>query len=141
MQKAKGTYDVYGEYGRKVLALENILKELNMNIDHVVLLNIDYDTALKRTLGRRICPECKRTYNVLTGYNTPKVDNTCDDCGCPLDKRNDDNEESLKAGFKFFNENTLKVVDYYRNLGKVIEVDSSRDIEQVMKDLEKSLGV
>lgn len=28
MQKAKGTYDVYGEYGRKVLALENILKDL-----------------------------------------------------------------------------------------------------------------
>ena len=28
MQKAKGTYDVYGEYGRKVLALENILRDL-----------------------------------------------------------------------------------------------------------------
>ena len=28
MQKAKGTYDVYGEYGRKVLELENILKDL-----------------------------------------------------------------------------------------------------------------
>ena len=133
--------DGYPRIMDQVYALEDMLKELNLNIDYVVYLKVDYETALKRTIGRRICPNCKKTYNVLTGYNTPKVENTCDNCGCPLDKRNDDNEESLKVRFNFFKENTLPVVDYYKTLGKVIEIDSSKDINEVVKDLGKSLGV
>jgi adenylate kinase len=133
--------DGYPRVMDQVYALEGMMKELNFNVDYVVYLKVDYETACKRTLGRRICPKCKKTYNVLTGYSTPKVENTCDDCGCPLDKRNDDNEESLKVRFDFFKENTLPVVEYYRNLGKLVEIDSSKDIEVVMKDLEKSLGV
>lgn len=133
--------DGYPRIMDQVYALEEMQKELNLNIDYVIYLKVDYETALKRTLGRRICPNCKKTYNVLTGYNTPKVENTCDNCGCLLDKRNDDNEESLKVRFDFFKENTLPVVEYYKSLGKVIEIDSSKTIEEVIKDLEKSLGV
>ena len=133
--------DGYPRMMSQVYALEEMSEELKLNIDYVIYLKIDYETALKRTLGRRICPECKKTYNVLTGYNTPKVENTCDNCGCLLDKRNDDNEDSLKVRLNFFKENTLPVVEYYKKLGKVIEIDSSKDINEVIKDLEESLGV
>ena len=133
--------DGYPRVMDQVYALEGMKEELNFDIDYVIYLKVDYETALKRTLGRRICPKCKKTYNVLTGYNTPKVENTCDNCGCLLDKRNDDNEDSLKVRFDFFKENTLAVVEYYKKLGKVIEIDSSKDINEVVKDLEESLGV
>ena len=76
--------DGYPRVMDQVYALESMKNELNLNIDYVIYLKVDYETALKRTLGRRICPNCKKTYNVLTGYNTPKVENTCDNCYTPF---------------------------------------------------------
>lgn len=133
--------DGYPRTMDQVHSLEGMLKELDLNIDYAIYLNVDFETALKRTLGRRICPKCKMTYNVLTGFNTPKEGETCDFCGVALDKRNDDTEESLKTRFELFNKNTLPVVEYYRELGKLIEVDVTRDMELIIKDIELSLGV
>ena len=51
---------------------EEILKKLNIDVDKVIYIDIDKETGLKRVLGRRTCPKCKKGYNVLTGYNKPK---------------------------------------------------------------------
>lgn len=133
--------DGYPRRMEQVYAFEDICKELNIKIDKVIYLTVDYETALKRTLGRRICPECKMTYNVLTSVNPPKNGENCDYCKVPLVKRNDDNEESLKAGLKFFNETTSEVLEYYRNKGLVVEIDATKDLEVMIKEIEESLGV
>lgn len=133
--------DGYPRIMSQVVALEEMQKKLNLNIDYVLYLRIDYETALKRTIGRRVCPECKMTYNVLTGFNTPKNHEVCDHCNVELTQRNDDNEESLQVRLNFFNEHTIPVVEYYRGLGKLIEIDSTRDIILILNDIEKYLGV
>lgn len=133
--------DGYPRIMSQVVALEEMQKRLNLNIDYVIYLKIDYETALKRTIGRRICPECKMTYNVLTGFNTPKNGEVCDYCKVDLTKRNDDNEESLQVRLNFFNEHTIPVVEYYKGLGKLIEIDSTRDMKLILNDIEKYLGV
>lgn len=133
--------DGYPRIMDQTYALEEMLKDLNLNIDYVIYLKVDYETALKRTIGRRICPKCKKTYNVLTEFSTPKNGEICDYCNIELGKRNDDTEESLKVRLKFFNEYTIPVIEYYKKSGKLIEVDSTRNIELILKDIEKYLGV
>jgi len=45
--------------------------------------------------------------------------------------RADDNEESIKKRFRTFIETSMPVIDYYRERGKVVEIDSSPALEDV----------
>ena len=102
--------DGYPRHMPQVEAVEKISKELNLKIDYAVLLNVDYETALKRTLGREICPKCKKTYNRLTGVNAPLKDGICNDCGVELTTRNDDNEETFKKCYSNYVTNCTPVI-------------------------------
>ncbi len=128
--------DGYPRHMPQVEAVEKISKELNLKIDYAVLLNVDYETALKRTLGREICPKCKKTYNRLTGVNAPLKEGICDDCGVELTTRNDDNEETFKKGFSMFIENCTPVIEYYRNKGILIELNANGSADDTMKEFE-----
>ena len=128
--------DGYPRHMPQVEAVEKMSQELNLKIDYAVLLNVDYETALKRTLGREICPKCKKTYNRLTGVNAPLKDGICNDCGVELTKRNDDNEETFKKGFSMFIENCTPVIEYYRNKGILIELNANGSADDTMKEFE-----
>lgn len=128
--------DGYPRHMPQVDATEKICSDLNLKIDYVVLLNVDYEMALKRTLGREICPKCKKTYNSLTGVNAPLKEGICNDCGVELTKRNDDNEETFKKGFAMFIENCTPVIEYYRNKGILIELNANGSADDTMKKFE-----
>ena len=132
--------DGYPRHMPQVEAVNQMMDELNLKIDYAVLLKVDYDLALKRTLGRQICPNCKKSYNRLTGVNAPKVEDMCDDCNVPLTTRNDDNEETFKIGFAAYEKNCAPVIEYYRNKGMLIELDASKDPEYTFEQLEKIIG-
>lgn len=129
--------DGYPRRMEQVIAVNEITKELNLKIDYAVLLNVDYETGLKRTIGRQICPKCKKTYNRLTGVNAPKVENMCDDCNVELTTRNDDTEEAYQAGYERYQVNCAPVIEYYRNQGMLIEIDGSGTAENTLNQLEK----
>ena len=128
--------DGYPRHMPQVDATEKICSDLNLKIDYAVLLNVDYEMALKRTLGREICPKCKKTYNSLTGVNAPLKEGMCDDCGIELTKRNDDNEETFKKGFAMFIENCTPVIEYYRNKGILIELNANGSADDTMREFE-----
>lgn len=128
--------DGYPRHMPQVDATEKICSDLNLKIDYAVLLNVDYEMALKRTLGREICPKCKKTYNSLTGVNAPLKEGICNDCGVELTKRNDDNEETFKKGFAMFIENCTPVIEYYRNKGILIELNANGSADDTMREFE-----
>ena len=132
--------DGYPRHMGQVAAVNEMCEELGLHIDYAILLNFSYDLALKRTIGRRICPNCKRSYNVLTGVNTPKVENMCDDCNVPLEMRNDDNEETFKKGYETFIINCTPVIEYYRKQGILIEIDASKTPDEELEELERIIG-
>ena len=128
--------DGYPRLMPQVEALEDMCKELNLKIDYAVLLNIDYETGLKRTIGRYICPNCKKTYNVLTGVNVPKVENMCDECNVLLTRRNDDNEEAYKLGYETYLRNCTPVIEYYKKLDAGGSADNTlNEFENIIKEV------
>ena len=63
----------------------------------VIYIHVDKSVLLKRVLGRRVCPNCEKNYNVSFEKFRPKIENVCDVCSSSLIKRTDDTEEgSLK---------------------------------------------
>ncbi|WCJ34983.1 UMP-CMP kinase [Euphorbia peplus] len=53
--------------------------------------------------------------------------------------RVDDNPESIRKRFKYFEEHTLPVVEYYKSKGKVYKIDASKTKEEVFETIERLL--
>ena len=121
--------------------LENILDEINKPISHVIYLDIDSETALKRACGRLQCSNCGKIYNKYIDESKPKTVGICDECNIKLVHRSDDNEDSFKVRFETFMESTKPLIDFYKEKGLLHTVDSSISkeytSEQVIKVLEK----
>lgn len=116
--------------------LDDMFNSLGMIDYEVIYLEIDKESALKRTLGRLVCPKCKSSYNEFNEEMKPKVDNTCDNCGTLLEKRSDDTKETFEIRFDTYMSETKPVLDYYEEKGKLHSVSSLDGIETVLKNLE-----
>lgn len=103
--------------------LEVLLKEINRTLDVVIYLDVPYEVSLKRTLGRLSCPKCKATYNKF--FKPSKVDGICDKCGTTLIHRPEDNEETFNLRYETYLKETTPLIDYYKNLGKLVSVESN----------------
>lgn len=114
---------------------DNILAEINKELGVVIYLDTPRDILEKRITGRRICPKCGATFNVLTGVNTPKVDGICDKCGEKLYQREDDNLESFNTRYETFLEKTYPLVEFYENKNVLYRVKSV-DVDNTMKEIE-----
>lgn len=130
-------FDGYPRTVAQAIDLESILKQLNKKIDAVLNLQLSDDVIIKRITGRRTCSKCGAIYNVY--FNAPKTENICDVCAEALNKRGDDNEESLKVRLSEFNKNTKPVVDFYEKQNIVYNIDAAQDVDGELKDIQKVL--
>jgi adenylate kinase len=104
---------------------------------------VDKDELLRRITGRRVCPACKRSYNMFT--NPPKIDEQCDFDGTKLVQRPDDTEDAFARRMKEYDELTAPVIQHYKSKGRFREVDGQGSMEEVesrilaaLKDLRTS---
>ncbi len=114
---------------------DEILSEINVDLGVVIYLDTPRELLEKRITGRRLCPKCNSTYNILTGVNTPKVENTCDKCGEELYQRSDDNTESFNARYQTYLDKTYPLLDYYEKKNVLYRIKSV-DIDNTMKEIE-----
>jgi UMP-CMP kinase len=49
--------------------------------------------------------------------------------------RNDDNAESIKKRFKTYEESTRPIIEHFRSIGKMRQVNSNRNIDHVFADV------
>ena len=64
----------------------------------------------------------------------------CPICGKKLYVRDDDKPEVIAERLNVYEKTTAPVADYYRKKGLLFEVDASRELDEVYKDIVKRLG-
>ncbi|CEP77509.1 MAG: adenylate kinase [Defluviitoga tunisiensis] len=125
--------DGYPRTIEQAKSLDRTLKELNKQIDAVVLIDVPEEEIVKRISSRRVCPNCGKVYNLIT--LKPKNDELCDNCGTNIIQRNDDREEIVRERYKIYQRNTYPVIEFYRKNNTIITIDGSKDVEEVTKEL------
>ncbi|MEP0805889.1 MAG: adenylate kinase [Chloroflexota bacterium] len=120
-------------------ALEAMLKEFNGHVDAVPFITANEDILVERLSGRWTCRASGHIFNEKT--NPPKVSGVCDFDGSELYQRDDDKSETVKRRIRVYLEQTSPLVDYYRNHGKLIEIDGMQTIEQVAQALASALSM
>lgn len=58
-----------------------------------------------------------------------------------LRARPDDLDEAIKKRLSFYDEEVVQVVDHYRQLGKIIEINGEQTVENVYKDIRSALNI
>ncbi|MEO8736107.1 MAG: adenylate kinase [Edaphobacter sp.] len=98
-----------------------------------VSIRVDESELLRRITGRRICPVCKRIYNI---YSHPPVKpGVCDIDGTPLQHRSDDTEAAFIERMKAYESLTAPVIEHYRSSNRFREVDGGALVEQVARSI------
>ena len=119
---------------------DKILAELNYDIGNIILIDIDEEVLQKRVVGRRLCENCGRIYNINDPKQAPKEESVCDACGGKLYQRTDDNIDSFKNRYETYLEKTAPIIEYYENNHSLKKVDGSKTPEKVFEEIEKIIN-
>ena len=120
-------------------ALDEMLAEHNLKLDHVILLDVDEAALVDRLSGRFSCTQCGASYHER--YNRPSREGVCDVCGSSeFVCRADDRPEAVKARFEVYRRQTAPILPYYRERGILRRVGGMADIDTVTREIDKILG-
>ncbi len=118
--------------------LDNVLRDMNVELDNVLNIYVTDESIIKRISGRRVCPNCGATYHVL--YNPTKEKDVCDLCKTGTIQRDDDKEETVVARLKTYHAQTEPLIDYYSKKGKLVTAVGQEAVENTSREVLKALG-
>ena len=120
-------------------ALDQMLAEKSLKIDHVLELEVDDEAMVERISGRYTCAKCGQGYH--DSFQKPAKEGVCDKCGSTdFIRRADDNAETVRSRLKAYHEQTAPIADFYRSQGTLSSVDGMADIDAVTRQLENIIG-
>ena len=112
-------------------ALDRVLG--GRGIDKVLYIKVSTEELVRRLSGRLICRDCQAPYHEIA--SPPKVLGRCDQCGGELYQRPDDSPETVRKRLEVYFVETAPLIDYYKEAGKLVEIDGERGIEEVGEEL------
>lgn len=114
-------------------ALSSTLSEINGKVCSVPYISVQPEELVNRLSGRWTCRGQGHIYHVL--YNPPKVAGVCDVDGSELYQREDDQPATVEKRIRVYLEQTTPLIQYYRKVGLLVEVDGTQPIEGVTDQL------
>lgn len=131
-------FDGFPRTLNQAIKLDEMLKGINKKIDNVIVLEIDKEIALKRSIGRVACSNCGNIYNIY--FDDLKNPLKCNNCNNELIKRNDDTEEKFNLRFDSYVKNSKKLIEYYEKKNIVNFVSSLNDKETVFAEIKNIIN-
>ena len=118
-------------------ALQKMFSELNLELTCVINVQAPENILVQRLSSRRVCSNkiCSAIYNLIS--KKPKVEEKCDLCGSNLYQRKDDTEEAAKERLIEYHNKTAPLEKYYRDLGKLHDIDGTKDENEVYNEIIK----
>lgn len=97
-------FDGYPRYAQQIESLVTAIENYGWQINKVIRINLSEEDGIKR---------------IMTRVKT--------------ESREDDTPESIARRLELYREQTVPIIDYFKKLNKVVEVDGSGTIEQVFE--------
>jgi len=113
--------------------LGEMLRRQGFKQPFVIHMAIPTSVLMKRLTGRRICKQGGEIYNIYD--RSPKVEGICDNDGGELIHRPDDREEVVAPRLNAYEKLTTPLVQYYRRLGALHDVDANRSVDEVRREI------
>jgi adenylate kinase len=110
-------------------ALENLLKELELNDKRLIAITANEEEIIRRLTNRRACNVCNNIFIL----NEIENRDTCPNCGAKNSfyQRSDDKEEVIRKRLKIFKDTTEPVLKYYEKIEKVLYVNGIGSVDEV----------
>jgi adenylate kinase len=120
-------------------ALDKLLAELGHQLDAVLVLEVPIEEMVRRLAGRRTCPKCQRAYHM--DDDPPSDDERCDDDGTSLERRTDDEPDTVRHRLKVYADRTHGVIEHYDVDGVVRRVNGEASVDEVSERIDEALGL
>lgn len=120
-------------------ALTELLTEQGKTIDAALFIDASEDELVRRLSSRWTCRNCQAIYNLIS--NPPHEKGKCDVCGGELYQRADDVPETVRNRIRVYWDQTSPLIDYYRDEGLLITIDSEGGIDHVQAKILEALQI
>ena len=115
-------------------ALDVMLNDKGIQIEHVIEIEVDDDAMVTRITGRYTCAGCGKGYH--DKFEKPITEGVCNECGgTEFTRREDDNAETVRSRLGAYHEQTAPVLGYYKEKGILRGVDGMAAIDDVTEQL------
>jgi len=119
-------------------ALDEMLFDEEMKLDHVIELKVDDAALVERISGRFSCKACGAGYHDT--FRQPIQAGTCDACGSTeFTRRDDDKAETVAKRLEAYHAQTAPIIPYYADRGILTSVDGMADIADVTHQITQIL--
>lgn len=116
--------------------IQIMFPKINRAITHVLYIYLTKDLMIKRLSGRWTCKAASHLYHEL--YNPPKIKGICDVDGSQLYQREDQTPEAIKLRIQKYENETAPLIEYYKKLGLLIQIEGDQSIEAVHEEITKN---
>lgn len=115
-------------------ALDVMLESLHGHVNYVPYINVPEQELVERLTGRWTCRlNSAHIYNNKS--NPPAKAGVCDLDGGELYQRDDDKTETVMNRIQVYFNQTMPLIEYYRNAGVLVEINGKQPIEKVGEEL------